>query len=164
MIAQTIKPLKIGDRLPETFWIAKRIIVEGEQAQESSFQQYKGKAMLLDFWATWCGACLNDFPKMNQLQTKLTKQLKVLLININAKDSPNALLQMIKKQEAPFDLAMVANDLPTNNMFPVSSIPHYIWVGSDGRIKAITGADAVTINQLKRLIAGLELNLKSKVN
>lgn len=156
--------LKIGDRLPSSFWTTKLTVLNVDKTQQQTLKHLKGKALLLDFWATWCGACLNQFPKMNQLQAQFGKHLTVLLVNISTQDNQEILGAVIKRQQSPFNPAVIAHDPTITAMFPIKSIPHYIWLGADGRIKAITDADAVTAEQLKRLIAGLEINLKTKEN
>jgi thiol-disulfide isomerase/thioredoxin len=36
---------------------------------------FNGKLMILDFWATWCGACISKFPKLDSLQKKYADKL-----------------------------------------------------------------------------------------
>jgi thiol-disulfide isomerase/thioredoxin len=164
LLAQDARPLKIDDKIPAAFWTANRSILTKEQTLQKNLHQYKGKAVVLDFWATWCGACLNQFPKMNVLQRQFAKNLQFLLINNYAKDTPQVLRSFLQQQDEDFGVPILAQDEAMAKMFPVKSIPHYIWIGADGRIKAITTADAVTAANLKRLIAGLELYLALKTN
>jgi thiol-disulfide isomerase/thioredoxin len=157
--------LKIGERLPETFWQQEHNILKNGKTATVKFQALKGKALLLDFWATWCSACLKGFPKMQALQNRYSKNLNILMVNTYEKDTLPVLSQFYQKQQQAikgFSLSLVASDAALKNMFPVKSIPHYIWLGADGRIKAITDAEAVTDAQVKRFIAGLSLNLKLK--
>ena len=100
---------------------------------------------------------------MNQSQTQFSKYLKVLLVNISPQDSLQALNAIISRQSLPFNLSMVAYNPVLVSMFSIKSIPHYVWIGPDGRIKAITDAEALTAEHLQRLIAGLDLKLKTKI-
>jgi cytochrome c biogenesis protein CcmG/thiol:disulfide interchange protein DsbE len=53
-------PGSIGDRAPN--------IVIHQGAQTVSLAQYRGKIVVLNFWASWCGPCLEEFPSLVQLQ------------------------------------------------------------------------------------------------
>ncbi|WP_145859778.1 TlpA family protein disulfide reductase [Pedobacter suwonensis] len=127
----------------------------------------KGKAVILDFWATFCSACLIEFPKMDSFQKQYNKNLQVILINTYSKDTEKVLGDFLVHQKSKlsgFSLPIAQSDSTLREIFPIKSMPHYIWVGSDGRIKAITRAEQVTAPNIERLIAGLSLNLKIKTD
>ena len=167
LIAQVPKPIKIGDKLPPIFWQQKHQLYTGGNPNNITFQQFKGKAMLLDFWATWCSPCLKSFPKMNGLQNQHGKYLNILMVNAYEQDTQAVLASFYKKQQetiSGFSLKVIQSDTNLRTTFPIKGMPHYIWVGADGRIKAITDAEAITEVSIKRFIAGLAINLKVKEN
>ena len=52
---------------------------------EQQLNQYKGKVVYLDFWASWCVPCRRSFPWMNEIQTQYRdKGLVVLSVNLDA--------------------------------------------------------------------------------
>ncbi|WP_372490048.1 TlpA family protein disulfide reductase [Chitinophaga sedimenti] len=48
--------------------------------------QYRGKIVILDFWNTYCGACIKQFPKMDSIQEKYKDDLKIVLIDSKASE------------------------------------------------------------------------------
>lgn len=55
------------------------------QHQKIHFQDYQGKVILLDFWASWCGPCRQSFPWMNEMQAKYAGQgLAIIAINLDS--------------------------------------------------------------------------------
>ncbi|GGQ13682.1 TlpA family protein disulfide reductase [Shewanella litoralis] len=73
------------------------------KAQPVSLQQYAGKVVYVDFWASWCGPCRKSFPWMNAMQAKYQQQgLEVVAINL---DVDTALAhEFLSKIPATFNL------------------------------------------------------------
>ena len=46
----------------------------------TTLNELKGKIILIDFWATWCGACLQAMPHLQQLQRQHAQQLQVITV------------------------------------------------------------------------------------
>lgn len=55
-----------------------------QQEQPTPLQQYAGKVVYLDFWASWCAPCRTSFPLLNQLHEKLKAQgFEVVAVNLD---------------------------------------------------------------------------------
>ena len=161
--AQAQERLIIGDKVPNVIFST----VLNYKDSTIQLSQFRGKAVILDFWATWCTACLVGFPKLDSLQRLHNKNLQILMLNASVRDTQPVLAEFLQKRKAlatSFSLPLIKNDDSIRKVFPIKSMPHYIWIGADGRIKAITRADQITEANIKRLIAGLSLNLKLKTH
>lgn len=56
-----------------------------EKGQKHSLSEWRGKTVLLNFWAPWCDACRRELPSLQSLRTRLADQnFEVILINIEA--------------------------------------------------------------------------------
>jgi thiol-disulfide isomerase/thioredoxin len=56
--------------------------LEDLQGRKVSLEQYRGKIVLLDFWATWCAPCRRSMPVLERLQKEFPKDMVLLAINL----------------------------------------------------------------------------------
>ena len=66
----TMKPWSVGATPP--------LALRDLQGKEHTLADYKGKVVVLNFWATWCDPCREEMPAMQRLQDKLAGKLVVL--------------------------------------------------------------------------------------
>jgi thiol-disulfide isomerase/thioredoxin len=100
--------------------------------QSSSLSQIKGKVVLLDFWASWCGPCRESLPGLKQLvQTYASDQLEVISISEDHDESAwssfTARNQMDWAQQLDADGRMA-------HQFGVRALPTFVLIGSHGEI------------------------------
>jgi uncharacterized protein (TIGR03435 family) len=101
----------------------------------------RGKTVVLEFWATWCGPCVASIPHLNQLSASLDPN-KFVFISIDDEDSSVVEAFMHRKKMATW-VALDANE-STFKAFGVTSRPATIIVDKNGRIAAVTTADKLT--------------------
>src|SRR5690606_33993722 len=80
---QDIQPLQIGDTIPDWLWqlpLTKWDAVS-RGIKTVSLNEYRGKLIVLDFWNTYCGACIDAMPKMNALENQYKNSLAILLVS-----------------------------------------------------------------------------------
>lgn len=98
----------------------------------------KGKVVIVDFWATWCGPCKASFPAMQKMVNKYKDDpnVKFLFVNTweNADDKQKTVQEFITKTKYNFDVLM-DNDSKVVAQFGVSGIPTKFVIGRDGNIK-----------------------------
>ena len=84
---------------------AEKPLLELTIGQEKiMFSEYRGKVVLLDFWASWCGPCRQSFPWMNEVQARYADQgIEVIAINLD-EEKQNA-ANFLKDVPAKFKIA-----------------------------------------------------------
>ena len=94
---------------------------------------YRGKVVLVNFWATWCEPCRHEMPSIQRLSEKLAgKPFVVLAVNV---DEPESRVRNFLK-ETGFDLPVLldANKSVTRN-WGARLLPVTFVVGPDGRVR-----------------------------
>jgi peroxiredoxin/outer membrane lipoprotein-sorting protein len=108
------------------------------QGQPVSLARYKGKVVLLDFWATWCGPCVKGLPELKGAYDKYHAQ-GFEVVGVSLDEDQKALASFIKKNEMPwpqvFDGKGWKSKVSTD--YGVRSIPFLLLVGRDGKIAAV---------------------------
>lgn len=137
------KPLAIGDTVPGL--VFRKMI--NYRDSSLSLPALKGKAVILDFWATYCIPCIESFPKLEKLQREFKDDLQIILLSNYDEDGIRRFYRSKSDLILPTAFYDHKKD-PFDRLFPHREIPHYVWIGKTGRIEAITSAleiDSVNI-------------------
>jgi beta-lactamase regulating signal transducer with metallopeptidase domain/thiol-disulfide isomerase/thioredoxin len=96
--------------------------------------QFRGKYVLLDFWATWCVACVTALPEVHQLQEKFGDRLAVLPIGLDS--AQDELRQFVATRKLSGMQGSLGDWSKTNvpAKLGVSSLPTYLLIGPDGKL------------------------------
>jgi thiol-disulfide isomerase/thioredoxin len=102
----------------------------------ASFSDYvgKGKYVLVDFWASWCGPCIAETPVIAEVYKKY-KGNKFEVLGVAVWDEREATLEAIKKHNIVWPQIIDAQQIPTE-IYGINGIPHIILFGPDGTILA----------------------------
>jgi outer membrane lipoprotein-sorting protein/thiol-disulfide isomerase/thioredoxin len=105
-----------------------------------SYDQYKGKVLLVDFWATWCGPCVAELPNVIAAYGKYHSQgFEVLGISLDQKDARPKLEAFIKEHNMPWAQVYDGGYWQAANAvaYGVRAIPFTLLIGKDGKIAAV---------------------------
>lgn len=111
------------------------------------------KALLLDFWATWCGPCWRAIPHLVALHKKFSsKGLTILGISLDR--DPNAVRMFLRQQNIPYLVGRDAGGGVARS-FRVRAIPTFYLVDASGRVAYSGVGFGAAAEELERVVAQL---------
>lgn len=146
--------LKAGDHVPEALWQIPLNIVNHPTGKKTiCLNEYRGKLIILDFWATWCGSCIAAMPKVHNIQEQFKDSLVILPVSyeVGAKAESFLKTNLYVKQ---LKLFSVAEDSVLIRVFPHKILPHYVWITPSGVFEGATSSESVTLSHVRSVLSG----------
>jgi len=149
-----IKPLQIGDTIPEALWnLPLRVVNHPECKKMITLNDYRGKLIILDFWATWCSSCIAAMPRIYQLGKEKAGDLIVIPVSSEPEKKVMSFLAT-NKTVRELGLFSVANDKSLRTVFPHKLIPHYAWISPTCDVVGITTSERVNAQNVEIVLKG----------
>ena len=121
---------------------------------ERSLDDYRGKIVLLDFWATWCGPCRLTMPILEKLQSEFPEDLVLLAVNLQ--ESEATVRGYVQKQKLKSRM-LLDRDGRVSSSYRVSSIPMQVLLDRGGTVRHVQiGLSSQLGEQISRQIAELK--------
>jgi thioredoxin-like negative regulator of GroEL len=110
------------------------------QGQELSLEQLAGKIVVIDFWATWCGPCVQSVPEIRALTRKYPSS-KLAVISISGDENDKTWREFIANKKMDWNQVRDSNHRLMDT-FNVEVIPTYLVIDGSGIVKErLTGSD-----------------------
>ena len=123
-------------------------MVSIKSGEKVKFGNFKGKRILVDFWASWCEPCIAMFPELNKLKEKYEdgeKSLKILSISVDP--MPGKIKKIIADKNAQFDVLQAPESLAESGVI----MPYMVLADENGKVIAVSNGKH-SYDELEKLV------------
>lgn len=140
MFCSLVQGIEIGKAAPECPALS---------AQKMDLAAYKGKVLLVDFWASWCGPCRKAMPFLNNKRKEFGKD-GFEIIGINVDENSQDATEMLKADPVDYPVAYDPQG-QCPGVFEVKAMPSSYLIDKQGKIRVIhlgfRSEDEATLSQ-----------------
>jgi thiol-disulfide isomerase/thioredoxin len=119
-----LKPWKAGKTPP--------LALKDLQGQIRSLDQFRGKVLVVNFWATWCEPCVAEMPSLQKLKTRYADRIEVVGVNLGEGEA--RIRPFIEKTGVSFPI-LLDRDGDARKLWKVNGVPSTFVMGTDGRVR-----------------------------
>lgn len=153
-VTTTIAPTGGAPHTPVTALFAQSM--NDTAGKPQALAQWKGKPLLVNFWAPWCAPCVQEMPELDELaKESLAKNINIIGIGI---DSPSNIAEFATRHKISYPLyvsGMGGTDLARDFGNSAGGLPYTVLIGADGQVKK-TYLGRLKFDELKADLAALK--------
>jgi len=167
---------KVEDLMPQPHGAGEQMALLGKPApaikgklldgSEFSLEAQKGKVVVLDFWATWCGPCVQAIPHVQAVADKF-KDKPVVVLGVNQDQQNEALVKKFLAKKK-LTLLQYMDDGSVQEQYKVSGIPTMVLIDAKGNVQDIKvgfgeGEEDTLTENIEKLLAGKDLRTPDEI-
>ena len=144
----------MGSRVPTVGTQAEDFHLIDLEGKSQSLSQYRGKIVLVNFWATWCKPCTTEMPAMQAMYDRLRDKGFVVLAVNELEDDPKV-REHIKQYGHTFPVLM-DRDNKVANQFGVFGLPVSVFIDQEGRVQEYIKGGLLTEQKIEETVARIQ--------
>lgn len=144
----------MGSRVPAVGTAAEDFLLTDLEGKQQSLSQYRGKVVLVNFWATWCKPCTTEMPAMQATYDKLRDKGFVVLA-INELEDDAKVREHIEQYGHTFPVLM-DRDNKVANQFGVFGLPVSVFIDEKGIVREYIKGGLLTEQKILEVVARIQ--------
>lgn len=122
---------------PETLWMPYDHVIPTIDGGSFRLSDFRGKVLVVDFWATWCGPCALAMPHLSEIdRTKRAEGVQVIGLHVTDRMSPDAIRLSIQKFGIEYPIGVASDQLVVDYVGDEAGIPQTLVFDRDGVVIA----------------------------
>lgn len=113
---------------------AQEFRLPGIHQAEISLQQFKGKVVVLNFWATWCAPCQEEMPVLEGVSKTFGD--RIVVVGVNSQESESRVSDFIHQNQITFPVALDGSG-ELANLYLVNHYPTTFFIDSKGILRSL---------------------------
>jgi thiol-disulfide isomerase/thioredoxin len=152
VVETSLRGVKTGAPIPS-------FVLETTDGGTLHSENWKGKVALLDFWASWCGYCIEGFSTLKEMQQTFAPDLQIVSIDTDEPNAMAAARKVLREHDLPWPKVMSGKGLADPVWMMVQSVeqrslPLYVLIGRDGVVR-YSGSGGEQLADLRAAIQNL---------
>ncbi|MBI5776365.1 MAG: TlpA family protein disulfide reductase [Nitrospirae bacterium] len=143
--------LGMGERVPVEGMPAAEFTLTDLEGRQQSLSQYRGKVVLLNFWATWCKPCTTEMPAMQTTYDRLRDKGFVVLA-VNELEDDEKVRAHIREYKHTFPVLMDRENRVAN-LYGVYGLPVSVFIDEAGTVRSYIKGGLLTEQKIEDEIA-----------
>ena len=159
MFAQAVESMRREKKM-DSMKLDLEVVLTSSQGEATTLKDQLGggKALLLDFWASWCGPCMALMPELRKKGDFLGKQgVVVVAMNTDSENAESVADKVRREKDMKMPWLVEPEDRPYSTVLEIKSIPAMVLVTPDGKVQFFGHPQSPDLwKALKKIDPGIE--------
>jgi len=135
--------------------VAPDFTLKSVNGKNLRLSDYQGEVVLINFWASWCGPCLQEMPVLSELHDRY-KALGFTVLGINVEEESGKARKLLQEISVSFPV-LLDNESVVSRLYNVVAMPSTVLVDRDGNMRYLhkgykPGLEDVYLQQIRNLV------------